>query len=100
MSQADYHHYGDEHESKYEAARSAVRANNPPIEVNQRWVAFNARGEVFRKLRILAPHPDGGWITIDEPSIMTRQRPLFDYRIGCTPEFNLRYVFQLEVSDD
>lgn len=32
------------------------------VEVNQIWIAPMMGGRVLRKIRILAPHPDGGWI--------------------------------------
>ena len=70
-----------------------VRENDPPIEVNQRWIAY-VDGEVYRRLRILAKHPDEDyWITIDEPAKMKRYGTP---QMNLCPEFNLRYVFQLE----
>lgn len=32
------------------------------VEVNQVWKAPMMGGRVLRRIRILAPHPDGGWI--------------------------------------
>ena len=82
--------------------REACRANDPPIEVNQRWVCFRESGEVFRRVRILAPHPDLDqnwgdrvWIYCDEPAGMR----VSTGDIRTVPEFNLRYVFELEESD-
>ena len=74
-------------------AHRRVQENDPPIEINQRWICRNAEGEVLRRLRILAKHPDGGWIYTDEPAKMIR---LTAGEIRCAPEFNLRYVFELE----
>ena len=83
--------------------REAYLANDPPIEVNQRWVCFRESGEVFRRLRILAPHPDPDqtdgtrrWIYHDEPAGM---KMVDHYVLRDLPEFNLRYVFRLEESD-
>lgn len=81
-------------------AKSAYIENDPPIEVNQRWVCFNQEGEVFRRIRIMASHPDGDsqtgermWIYVDEPAKMRR----VNYgELRSCPEFNLRYVFTLE----
>lgn len=63
------------------------------IEVNQFWVAYDENRNVIRRIRILAPHPDGGWIFKDERSKLIKS----DLgRMNITPEFNLRYVFELE----
>lgn len=80
--------------SKMVLAQQAVKNNDPPIEVNQRWVCYNKAGEVFRRVRILAPHPDGGWLFVDEASILQKRR--LERYIGVFPEFNLRYVMELE----
>jgi len=78
--------------NRYVHAQEGVRNNDPPIRVNQRWVGY-VDNEVFRRIRILAPHPDGGWIFKDEPAKMKH----IDYsRMSICPEFNLRYVFELE----
>lgn len=78
--------------AKFSDTQRAVRENNPPIEINQRWVS-RIDGKVFRRLRILAKHPDGGWIVCDEPAKMKRM--FYGELVRC-PEFNLRYVFELE----
>lgn len=70
----------------------AIRENSPPIESNQRWVVRDKDGTILRKLRILAAHPDGGWIYIDEPSKLIRR----DFEMLVTPEYNLRRIFKLE----
>lgn len=77
--------------------------NNPPVEVNQIWVG-HVDGKVYRRIRILAPHPDidtsdgrRRWIYCNMPGGRLRTMP---YELGICPEFNLRYVFQLEKSDD
>lgn len=76
--------------------------NNPPIEVNQRWICFNKEGEVYRRVRILAIHPDldksgkRQLIYVDEPAKLK----LFSYGTPrICPEFNLRYIFELDDTD-
>jgi len=71
-------------------ARSVL--NDPPIEVNQEWVAKDEDGEVIRILRILAPHPDGGYIFTDLPSKIVKR----DFHMRVTPEYNLRRIFELK----
>lgn len=86
---------------RFAETQRAYRENDPPVRVDQRWVAY-VDGEVFRRIRILAPHPDpdtnGGrlWITKDEPAKMSRT----ELWLNVTPEFNLRYVFELEESNE
>jgi len=63
-----------------------------PIEVGMIFVANTDRYKPFRKIRILAPHPDGGWLYEDLPS-KCRPRP---FGFGRCPDFNLRYVFEPE----
>jgi hypothetical protein len=48
----------------------------------------------FRRVRVLAEHPDGGWLIEDLPSRM-RHRPRGVTRC---PELNLRIVFEPEVA--
>jgi hypothetical protein len=73
----------------------AYQANDPPVEVDQRWEAFTADGEVTRRLRILALHPDPDndgrrrWIYAEEPARMKVEVG----RLGICPEINLRIVF-------
>jgi len=81
---------------RFRRTQDAVRNNDPPIEINQRWIAY-VDGEVFRRIRILAKHPDGDWITCDEPAKMKRFN-YGPYDMQSCPEFNLRYVFELEKS--
>ena len=81
--------------SKFYETQQAVKNNDPPIEINQRWVAY-VDGEVFRRIRILAKHPDDGWIFCDELANMKLEYP-GPYNMNICPEFNLRYVFELEV---
>lgn len=78
--------------------RKRASQAEPAIEVNQRWIAFNDVGKVSRRLRILAPHPDGGWIYRDEPAEAAPRamRQAYGGELGLCPEFNLRYVFELE----
>lgn len=68
-----------------------ARSKKPEIEPNQSWVGL-ANGRVLRRLRILAPHPDGGWI-YEEQAVDGK---MLERRISVCPEFNLRYVFELE----
>lgn len=84
----------------FKQCQDAVKNNDPPIEVNQRWIAY-VDGEVYRCLRILALHPDLNkngdrmWIFCDERAEMKREY-FGPYNIGVCPEFNLRFVFELE----
>lgn len=80
-----------------------IETNDPPIEINQRWVAYNGKRQIIRQLRILAQYPDPTpykndrvWIFIDEPcgAHGLLKHNLGDIRV--TPEFNLRYVFRLK----
>lgn len=79
----------------YQQAQYGCRENRPAIEVNQRWVGYNKEGQVFRRVRILAKHPDGGWIIKDEPAIIKRDNYAL---LTVCPEFNLRLVFEIERS--
>jgi len=75
---------------------SEMKANDPLIEVNQVWSCKNTNGEIIRKLRILAQYPNDKektWIYEELPSKMNK---LGMRRIETCPEFNLRYVFDLE----
>lgn len=80
-------------------ARSRCLMNDPPIRVNQRWIALDSKGMVARRLRILASYPDEDqrsatkrrWIVQDEPAGMRLSNEL-----RVTEELNLRYVFSLE----
>lgn len=88
-------------QSKYLKTLEQCQRNDPRIEVNQRWLVI-INGEVFRRIRILARHPDDidsrpAWLFKDEPSKM-HYRDLT--RIGVFPEFNLRYVMTLEANTD
>lgn len=84
---------------RFTETQRAYRENDPPVGVNQRWIAYDSEGDVFRRIRILAPYPDldtnGGrlWITMDERAKMKRDSYL---DLSICPEFNLRYVFELE----
>jgi len=85
--------------SKFRKTQIAVKENDPPIEVNQRWISY-INGKVYRRLRILAKHPDSDkdgrryWIVVDESPFMNRREAYCNLHV--TPEFNLRYVFELE----
>jgi len=69
-----------------------VKNNDPPIEVNQEWTAHDENGNVIRKVRILAKHPDEDYWIVED-----LQSKLIPNPSGMTkiPEFNLRYVMQL-----
>lgn len=85
---------------RFTRTQDAYRENDPPVEVNQIWSAPGNDGEIFRRVRILAPYPDpdknGGrlWITQDAPSKFLKNRT--ERPLNISPEFNLRYVFTLE----
>ena len=64
---------------------------SPQIKINQIWTAPDREGNPLRRVRILAPFPDGGWIIWDLPSRMAIGH------IGWIKEFNLRKVFHLEI---
>jgi hypothetical protein len=72
--------------------RQRARSQEPVIEVNQVWVGY-VREKPFRRVRILAPHPDGGWIYQEMPAA---RKHIEVGHLGIVPEFNLRYVFELE----
>lgn len=76
--------------SRYADVQEEIKCGFPSIEVNQHWVALDDKGEVMREVRILAPHPDGGWIHEDKPSKLIPTPS----GMGRCPEFNLRYVFR------
>ena len=76
-----------------------MKANDPPVEVNQVWSVKDEDGRTLRKIRILGEYPGGMeawalqriWIYEELPA-----RFMNNYRIERCPEFNLRYVFTLE----
>lgn len=86
--------------NRFEETQRAYRENDPPVEVNQIWVAKDKDGSHLRRLRIMALHPDldsgGGrmWFYEEQPAKMCPR--LYSDRSGRTPEFNLRYVFKWE----
>jgi len=83
----------------HEETKRQIAEQDPPIEVDQYWVAKNADGEVIRKIRVLAKHPDGenNWIYTDLPSRLIKH----DLgRMGIFPEYNLRRIFELEDDTD
>jgi len=68
-----------------------------PIEPNQIWSVRNGAGQLLRRIRILAEYPSPGeevyWIyEVAAGGIMQRTTG----ELGRIPEFNLRYVFELE----
>lgn len=71
---------------------------NGPFEVGMVLTAPDNEGKLgFRRIRLLAEHPDGGWIYEDLPSRMNRRRGLSD--LGVCPEVSLRIVFEPEPTD-
>lgn len=61
------------------------------VEVDMVFTCPDNDGELgFRRVRILAEHPDGGWIFEDLPSRMNR---LALKRLSVCPDLNLRVVF-------
>lgn len=66
-----------------------------PVEVGQVWTCRDNDGKLgYRRVRVLAEHPDGGWILEDLPSRSTRSRG--DRGVGVPfrcPDVNLRIVF-------
>lgn len=88
---------------KISEAQKAYENNEPPVAPNQVWASY-VNGTLYRKIRILAAHPDPGksdgkrqWIYCDLPGGKLRTST-FDLRI--CPEFNLRYIFTLEGTYD
>jgi hypothetical protein len=80
----------------YKEVFEQMASNDPPIEINQIWIVKNEEGKILRKLRILAEYPydrEKTWIYEELPSKMNR---MGIRRMGTCPEFNLRYVFELE----
>jgi len=84
-----------EQNERFAKVQTACITNNPPIEVNQYWVAHLSDGSIGRRLRILAPHPDGGWIIAEASGGKLKTGRMIGEPSFC-PEFNLRYVFELE----
>jgi hypothetical protein len=82
---------------RFARTQTACITNNPKIEVNQYWIAYLDDGSIGRRLRILAPHPDGGWIIAEATGGKLKTGRMVGEPSFC-PEFNLRYVFELEKS--
>lgn len=81
---------------RFGATRIAIKNNDPPIKVDQHWIAYLSDGvTIGRRVRIIAPHPDGGWIFAEATGgkLLTGRR---NGELSVCPEFNLRYVFELE----
>lgn len=66
------------------------------VKPDQQWIARNENGEEIRRLRVLAAHPDGGWIVVDMPSKMARR--MSSWQMVRCPELNLKIVFDLDTS--
>lgn len=77
------------------------KENRPAIAPNQVWIAKKVNGVVLRRIRILAKHPDMDTLT-NYPMWIYQELPARMYprggHLGTCPEFNLRYVFELERS--
>jgi len=83
---------------RFTRTQDAYHKNDPPVEVDQVWSAPDAEGNCLRRIRIMAIHPDTDmgkrlWITQDVPGGTMKQDY---YTLHTTPEFNLRFVFDLE----
>lgn len=85
-----------EHTNRFKETQRMVRENDPPIELDQRWVAYDKHGDVFRRLRIVGKHVDDYWLFQDEPAKMKASFSYYN-EVRPIPEFNLRYVFELEL---
>lgn len=91
--------------SRLDKAVKATRDNDPPIEVNQIWTAYN-EGVCNRRIRILAPYPESpedGFVESDKRWIIQNMRGAKMGRAGdisICPELNLRYVFNLGEKDE
>lgn len=70
------------------------RIYNGPVEINMVFAAPDNDGKPLRRIRILAEHPDGGWIHEELPSKMIR----WAGEIRRIPNYNLRRVFRPEDS--
>lgn len=82
--------------------RKEMELNDPPIEPGQFWICHNSKGEVFRKLKIIAEYPrelgmERFWI-VEEHAAKLRNGRLGE--LSKCPEFNLRYVFRPEDGTD
>lgn len=64
----------------------------PKIEPNQVWVIYGDNLEVLRKIRILAIHPDDGFIFQELRSKSFRK----ELEMSRIPEYNLRRLFDLK----
>jgi hypothetical protein len=89
--------------TKLSDAIEAYKQNDPPVEVDQVWSIYNDERELLRRIRIVAPDPDGcegkrAWFYRDMPGGKMNRLDLS--RIGSCPEINLRYVFRWEAMYD
>lgn len=71
---------------------AAVEDRNPPIEANTRWQIRGSGGEHY-VIRILAAHPDGGWIY---DTVRRAGKPPIGRELGVIPEYNLRRIYRPE----
>lgn len=77
-----------------------VNQFDPPIEVGQYWSIKTKTDGVLRRVRILAQHPfppfaekGRAWITEEQTATMNKHG---EKRLTVWPEYNLRYVLDLE----
>lgn len=83
-------------QTRFTKTQLACDNNDPPIEVNQHWIAYFSDGvTIGRRVRIIAQHPDGGWIYAEAEGGKLKTGRMIGELSRC-PEFNLRYVFELE----
>jgi hypothetical protein len=85
---------------RYGEALASYKKNNPPIKPGQYWCAYGKDGEVLRRVLILAPVPAFSSFSKTERSWIYEERPnkmMKEIRLSTCPEFNLRYVFKLEL---
>lgn len=80
------------------------RTNDPPIEPGQIWVSIADDGRVLRRILILAQYPPFGMKKENKRVwIYEEQRGGAYYlevgQLRVIPEFNLRYVSQLEEAE-
>lgn len=82
--------------------RKEIVRDDPPIEVGSIWFARGSGGSVLRRIRILAKYPgidkdDKDWIYENLPGGTFR---LIAYSMSRINEFNLRYVYRPEVTNE
>lgn len=71
-----------------------LKPDSPEIKPNQSWIV-KYEDKILKRIRILAVHPDGGWIYQELGGSMIT----FPNTIGWIPDFNLRYIYSYEFND-